>query len=386
MSTSANASEHKHTIVSHHSHAYSSHPAVARLTNGELVAAFTRTTRLDPETAERIGKPFLHPPNDPGFQNYLTRSTDGGSTWSWPRIVPDYGWQGMECPGLTLIRSGTLLVNQYQFRWYPLETGRKLLEQGVVLYARVEGKGWTRPESDSDWAKAVHPWVRSHGGSFIQRSIDGGHTWEETVTLDTSPYRGGYSNHGGTVAEDGKIHLALGARGGNHGSLMVLTSEDDGVTWDAAVVVAEEPEIKPSEPSICALPGGKLLLVARTGVGHKDAGQIYQSISEDQGRSWSPLVPTPMFGHPPHLLRLSDGRVLCSYGNRREPFEIKACLSEDGGSSWLMDREIKIRENLPSRNLGYPTTVELEPGRLFTIYYGEDSLGVTCIQGTTFQV
>ncbi len=89
-----------------------------------------------------------------------------------------------------------------------------------------------------------------------------------------------------------------------------------------------------------------------------------------------------MFGHPGHLIILRDGRLLCTYGRRIAPFGIHACLSEDGGRTWDIDREIVIRDNLPNANLGYPTTIEYAPGRLFACYYGQDRDGVTCIQGT----
>ena len=38
--------------------------------------------------------------------------------------------------------------------------------------------------------------------------------------------------------------------------------------------------------------------------------------------------------------------------------------------------------DLPNSDLGYPTTIEYEPGQLFCCYYGQVSDGVTCIQGT----
>jgi len=79
---------------------------------------------------------------------------------------------------------------------------------------------------------------------------------------------------------------------------------------------------------------------------------------------------------------LADGRLLCTYGRRQEPFGIRACLSEDGGRSWQLEAEIVARDDLPNGDLGYPTTIEYEPGRLFLCYYGQEPDGVTCVQGT----
>ena len=89
-----------------------------------------------------------------------------------------------------------------------------------------------------------------------------------------------------------------------------------------------------------------------------------------------------MYGHPGHLLDLQDGRILCTYGRREIPFGIRACLSEDGGRTWLVEQEIIVRTGLPNSDLGYPTTIEYDPGRLFCCYYGQDKDGVTHVQGT----
>ena len=56
---------------------------------------------------------------------------------------------------------------------------------------------------------------------------------------------------------------------------------------------------------------------------------------------WLPR-PTPMWGCPPHLLALGDGRLLCTYGYRRAPFGVRACLSHDGGETW--EDEIRLTE------------------------------------------
>jgi hypothetical protein len=93
-----------------------------------------------------------------------------------------------------------------------------------------------------------------------------------------------------------------------------------------------------------------------------------------------------MYGHPGQLLKLADGRLLCTYGRRVSPFGIRAALSDDGGRSWLTEEEIIIRDDLPNGDLGYPTSVEYTPGRLFCNYYGQEPDGVTCVMGTYFDL
>src|SRR5690348_11044534 len=96
---------------------YCAHPHLIALPSGELVMAFNRAPR----------RPFiLHPPQEPLFYNVITRSSDGGESWSPPQVVPGYDWHGVECAGLTALPDGTVLLNQWRFRWYPLDVARKL--------------------------------------------------------------------------------------------------------------------------------------------------------------------------------------------------------------------------------------------------------------------
>ena len=89
-----------------------------------------------------------------------------------------------------------------------------------------------------------------------------------------------------------------------------------------------------------------------------------------------------MFGLPGQLLVLFDKRLLCTYGRRKAPFGVRMSLSEDGGSTWQTDHEIVVRDDLPNGDLGYPTTIEYAPGKLFVCYYGQEPDSVTCVQGT----
>ena len=51
-----------------------------------------------------------------------------------------------------------------------------------------------------------------------------------------------------------------------------------------------------------------------------------------------------------------------------------------------IERTIGIRGGLPNRDLGYPCTVMAKDGSLFTVYYGQESDGVTCIMATRWRL
>lgn len=90
---------------------------------------------------------------------------------------------------------------------------------------------------------------------------------------------------------------------------------------------------------------------------------------------------TPIWGYPADLHLLKDGRILASYGYRRPPYGIRACISDDQGRTWQVKNEITLRDDLPNADLRYPTTAELADGALLTVYYGRDVKNeVTCIQ------
>ena len=363
-----------HRILYGDPHAYCSHPCATVTKNGDILVVFN-------ESLLRV--PYRHPPSDPRFYNLMIRSRDGGETWDSPRVVPNYDWYGVECPGITTHSDGTVLLNQWRFLWYPLELGRKLHEQGKAkCYVNTAGRRFHQPESENEWAASQDPFVRANGGVFVHRSLDSGHTWEEGPEIDVSPHIGGFTKSGAVELPNGDMLLALGDHPANRFAYLIR-SRDSGRSWLPPIPVGSvEGDGATAEPHLACLPSGKLVLMAR----NDDSGYLHQSDSFDGGETWTPFVRTPMWGCPPHLLLLSDGRLLLTYGHRRAPFGIRACLSHDEGASWQIDDEIIIRDDLPNRNLGYPATLELSTGELLTVYYGEDAAGTTCIQSSSYRV
>lgn len=97
--------------------------------------------------------------------------------------------------------------------------------------------------------------------------------------------------------------------------------------------------------------------------------------STDNGASWelrSKVADTDRpdmahNGNPPALVRLRDGRIVVTYGYRSPPYGIRARISRDHGRTW--GREIPLREDGASWDLGYPRSVQRGDGRVVTIYY-----------------
>ena len=171
-----------------------------------------------------------------------------------------------------------------------------------------------------------------------------------------------------------------------------VRSTDDGQTWETigCIPVPEEhkAEMPYAEPHAVEVDDGRIVSLWRHVPRNRpDAAFMQQSESDDGGRTWTVAHPTPMWGYPPHLIKLHDGSILATYGIRRSPFGQRACLSYDGGRTWDIDNEIILRGDAPNGDLGYPSTVELAPGELLSIYYQIDQIGEkTCFIATRWSL
>jgi len=362
----------KTVIVHKDAFAYISHPSIALLDNGEWVAAFNHSRRREPR---------MHPPTDPLFRTLLARSSDNGETWEAPYFAPDFDWYGTECPGIAQLSNGTVILTQFRFAWYPLGLARKRHAAGEPIALSLPERGWTEDFRDEDWPKSNYTWARGCHGTYAHLSADRGRCFEHTAKIDCAPYRDGYSRTGVIELSEGRVAYALTEHRPENNRLhtYIVFSEDGGRTWGPPAVVFKNPECTFGEPDIAEVARGEIYCVLRDSV---STGHLHACRSLDRGQTWTTPEPTPIFGHPGHLLVLADGRLLCTYGRRKAPFGIRACLSEDRGCTWQIADEIIIRDDLPNADLGYPTTIEYEPGRLFCCYYGQEPDGVTCVQGT----
>jgi len=362
------------TVIVHKDEfAYISHPSITTLKNGEWIAVFNHSRR-------RVSR--MHPPSDPLFRNLLARSSDEGATWEEPYFVPDFDWYGVECPGISCLGDGTVVLSQWRFAWYPLGLAQKRKAAGEPISICLPEEGWTECFDEGDWQRSQYTWARGYHGLYVHFSSDSGRTFERTAQIDTSPYLGGFTRTGVVELSDGRLAYALGEHPYHHRTFVVF-SEDGGHSWTPALTIASTVGFAFSEPHLAEVAPGEILCILRDS---GNTGYLHSCRSVDGGRTWSEVEGTPMYGYPGHLLILEDGRLLCTYGRRKPPYGIRACISEDGGRNWLIEDEIIIRDDLPNGDLGYPTTIEYSPGKLFVCYYGQEPDGVTCVQGTYIEV
>lgn len=362
---------------------YPGWPSIARTKDGELLIVFSG---------------FREEHVCPYGKTVLIRSRDSGETWGEPEIINDTPLDDRDA-GILVCSNGTIIVS-----WFTLCRAREaVLSAGH--YSRETKERWARdiqaipPGEIAKWTEPgkIEPEYGKRG-HFIRRSEDGGKTWEPPVPVAPS------SPHGPIELSDGRI-LYFGNRGydrkGKTSSLTAAESRDWGKTWKeiGGTTMFTGPDSSESgavsymgEPHAVEYEPGKILVLLR----HQslpytpEVTELYQmrkTVSEDGGYTWSNPEITPLLGYPPHLLKLSDGRILAAYGYRFPPFGERACLSSDGGRTWDTENEIVLRDDSPDDDLGYPASLELPGGQLLTVYYQRDKPGEKpCLQLTRWEL
>lgn len=129
---------------------------------------------------------------------------------------------------------------------------------------------------------------------------------------------------------------------------------------------------------------------------------MLESWSYDKGRTWTyPVYNFEFIGFPPHLLRLKNGNILCSYGFRKQPMGIRAKISVDDCKSW--GKEIILRDDggYPSElhkkkffksspdgwsDVGYPVSIQLQDESILTVYYITTEDRITHIAATKWTI
>ncbi len=317
-------------------------------------------TRIDDKTLMTASSGLRTAHVCPWGKTVLNVSRDEGRTWSEPRIVNDGPLDDRDA-GIVHLGGDRLLVS-----WFTRDTREQFHPEGMMNEERA---AWERVFST--WTDEL---VRRHLGSWVLLSEDRGATWSDRLRAPLM------TPHGPILLCSGEL-LYLGKqyqKTFRSGLIQAARSRDGGRTWEELGTVPLADSTHPvnyHEPHVVELPSGRLIGAIRI-QDHwgKDltaaaipSPSIMLTGSEDGGRTWTQARPMGFHGVPPHLMRHSSGVLILTYGYRREPYGQRVALSHDGGASWEHDHV--LRDDGPDRDLGYPATVELHDGDLFTVYY-----------------
>ncbi len=310
---------------------------VQRLPDGELLmvhsagyyhVSFAEPRLIEANTRKRWlsrGWP-LDFPAPTGGRSMMTRSSDGGRTWSKPQTIVDLPLDDGPY-GLLRCNDGTLLcfIN-VQASWYGFEEA---------------------PEEFRDDIGGLNT------RQCVVRSTDDGATWSEPIWLN-SPGRFYERSHAQPIQlAGGGILWPTYFDDGQGGKLKgaIHRSDDQGQTWRHVGTIARSDE-NIDEPALAPLPDGRLFLVSRP-----DGVYYY---SEDEGVTWEKedkLVTEGRF-KAPRLFVLDDGTIVCvcTYQN------LQVFLGLDGGRTW------KGPFDLDPECYGYPGGLQLADRSILVTY------------------
>lgn len=277
------------------------------------------------------------------------RSTDGGKSWSEPKVVVPF--QGLNVMSVTVLR---------------LQSGRILLKYG----RKLEVPGYPR-----------HPQCRP----TLIFSDDECESWSEPLDVANMPTVYMVCNNDRIIQlKSGRIiipvshhsyctNAAFGA-----GVVKFFLSDDDGATWRTACDYCYPKNYMHlgfMEPGLIELSDGRLMCWMRTRVGCQ-----YKCFSYDQGEHWTEPIPAPEFpsqDSPLSMKRNPSDNALYAIWNDYHPtrsvrFEpgvmgrtpLVMAKSFDEGNSWV---EHIALEDSPRHGFAY-TAMMFDGNKLFLAY------------------
>ncbi len=330
-------------------------PTIAKTTGGELLTVFS-------------GDRDAHV--CPWGKTELVRSADNGVTWSAPVVVNNTPLDDRDA-GIIVTRRGTLIVS-----WF---TSLAFAEPSYLKHYP--------PEITASWKRhteKLSPDIRKQWlGCWVRRSVDNGASWGDCIRVPVN------APHGPVECADGRLIYVGKTLWDEPQKLQAAESRDDGRTWKVIGGISVAPGENIShyhELHAVELENGDIVALIRYNPPEKDNNIMRQTVSRDGGKTWSTPRPTGIWGYPPHLIRLRDNRVVVVYGHRREPFGERACVSYDGCRTWDTDHPIDLYPCV-NTDLGYPASVEMEDGSIYTVYYQVERKGEqTVLMGTHWRL
>ena len=343
-------------------HASNCFPSVAALGDGTLIVGYRAgSTKM---CADGIA--------------FVTKSTDGGRTWSAPIAPLDSTLE--DTPGsirtinLSQVSPGRLVA---VCAWFDRS------DPDLPLF---------NPETEG-----LLPCR-----NLLCESRDAGKTWTVLRVADTTPFHQASSTgpirrvSANVLASFYETNKDFADAGPWDQKAVVKFSHDEGLTWPDHAIVA-------TDPTRGRFYWDQRNVVLRENVllgcfwtfdrcAEKDV-PIHTSQSDDGGRTWSPPRNTDIVGQVAYPAGLGDGRVFLAYVDRYGTRSVRARLSHDEAESWDGASELVLwptgdarvgeeehgndvgeyLQSMQAWSFGLPCCVTLPDGDVFVTYYAGDA-------------
>jgi sialidase-1 len=345
---------------------YSTFPSVVKKKDGEILVAFRRA----PDRKGFGEKGTSHV--DPNSYLVTVRSKDGVNWTTEPDLLYAHPFGGSQDPCMIQLKDGTLLCASYSW-------------------------AFLRPDGVANLKK---PYFETGGavfqGGYIVRSTDGGKTWKGPIYPIHIKPEVNFNAFGEPVpaynrgamyeGKDGRVFWVVAASDANppqKTSNYLLISEDKGLSWKYSCPVAIDDKASFNETSVYETPKGDIVAFLRT-ANLDDQACIARSV--DGGKTFKPWEKMGFQGHPLQAMRLPDNRVLLVYGYRHKPFGIRARILNAECTDFARAKEIVVREDGGSYDIGYPWAVQLNDKQVLVTYYFNIDQGTRHIAGTILEI
>jgi hypothetical protein len=216
----------------------------------------------------------------------------------------------------------------------------------------------------------------------VLRSHDEALTWPDQIAY-TAPSIPGNVTTSTAFASNGAVlelpngELIMPVYGAEQGTSLessyLLRSSNRGLAWSFDHTVATDTSrlVGYSEPALALTRRGVEIAYRTSAVGPAAPttdGFVTTSSADVNGRNATPPAPLPFWGYPANLLRMKSGLLVMTYGYRRVPYGIAVRVSHDDGLTWETPGDGRLEQGAQGVDTGYPSTVELPDGTLFTAY------------------
>jgi len=285
---------------------------------------------------------------------------------------------GRPCPQCHAATLCELPGGELMAAWY---AGSYEGARDVAIYAarKTSDGGWTEPEVIADtpgFAEGNPALYRDVSGVLwlfyvtmvgerwdtcqvkYQRSVDSGRTWDIPVLLRAE--WGWMTSNKPLTLPDGAILLPLYEE---RGAAFTLRSDDVGRHWDRSDPI-ETPE-GVIQPALARLSDGRLLMLLRTL--ERENGALWQSFSDDEGRTWSAPTRTrlPNPNARVDVQSLASGALVLAFNDTpRGRTPLTLALSDDDGRTW----PLRVNVETDEAEFSYPALIQSSDGLCHLAY------------------